>query len=144
MTCTVEGCVRPIRARGMCPSHLNKFHRYGDPLGGDRHARDSDPFDRIAERVRIVRGPLPTPCFLWTGKQNSHGYGRLSINGREVLVHRWIYLRWFGPVPDGLELDHLCSTPSCVNAGHLEPVTHQENMVRAFERRRVRQALAAM
>src|SRR5699024_2940082 len=36
-----------------------------------------------------------------------------------------------GPVPDGLELDHLCMNPGCINVAHLEPVTHQENMRRA-------------
>lgn len=33
-----------------------------------------------------------------------------------------------GPITDGLELDHLCNVPSCVNPDHLEPVTHAENM----------------
>jgi hypothetical protein len=37
-----------------------------------------------------------------------------------------------GPVPDGLELDHLCRNPGCVNPDHLEPVTHKENMLRGF------------
>jgi hypothetical protein len=35
-----------------------------------------------------------------------------------------------GPVPDGLELDHLCRVPACVNPDHLEPVTHIENVRR--------------
>jgi hypothetical protein len=36
-----------------------------------------------------------------------------------------------GPVPEGLELDHLCRNPPCVNPAHLEPVTHQQNMQRS-------------
>lgn len=27
----------------------------------------------------------------------------------------------------GLEIDHLCNTPACVNVDHLQLVTHQEN-----------------
>jgi hypothetical protein len=32
-----------------------------------------------------------------------------------------------GPVPQGLELDHLCRVRGCVNPAHLEPVTMREN-----------------
>lgn len=35
-----------------------------------------------------------------------------------------------GPVPDGLELDHLCRVHNCVNPAHLEAVTHAENVRR--------------
>jgi hypothetical protein len=31
------------------------------------------------------------------------------------------------PIPDSLELDHLCRNRLCVKPGHLEPVTHREN-----------------
>lgn len=35
-----------------------------------------------------------------------------------------------GPIPDGLQLDHLCRNPSCVNPAHLEIVTGAENIRR--------------
>jgi hypothetical protein len=46
-----------------------------------------------------------------------------------------------GPVPEGLELDHLCENPPCCNPAHLEPVTHAENNRRAAQARQRRKAL---
>lgn len=40
------------------------------------------------------------------------------------------YEEFNGPVPAGMELDHLCRVRCCVNPMHLEPVTHDENMKR--------------
>jgi hypothetical protein len=46
-------------------------------------------------------------------------------------AHRVAYERMVGPVPDGLQLDHLCRNRMCVNPQHLEPVTAGENTRRA-------------
>lgn len=75
---------------------------------------------------------LTKPCSEWTGYKDKRGYGRVSTDGRKGrLAHKVAWERLFGPVPEGLELDHLCMNPSCVEPSHLEPVTHQENMRRA-------------
>ena len=87
----------------------------------------------MAERERFDEKWTPEPntgCHLWTGARNSKGYGQTSLNGRLVYAHRFAYERAHGPVPKGLELDHLCRQPLCVNPRHLEAVTHSENMLR--------------
>ena len=71
------------------------------------------------------------PCIIWAGPLDRAGYGRMSF-GR--LAHRVTYEASKGPIPAGLELDHLCVVPACVNPDHLEPVTHAENMARAKRR----------
>lgn len=48
-----------------------------------------------------------------------------------VPAHRFSYETFIGPVPEGLELDHLCRNTRCVNPEHLEPVTHKVNMQRS-------------
>jgi hypothetical protein len=67
------------------------------------------------------------PCWLWTSGRNADGYASFGQNGT---AHRWIWIEINGPVPDGLELDHLCRVRHCVNPAHLEPVTHLENIRR--------------
>lgn len=71
-----------------------------------------------------------TGCWLWTGSANELGYGWFSYHGTAEKAHRVAYTLFVGPPPVGLDLDHLCATPSCVNPRHLEPVTHKENMRR--------------
>jgi hypothetical protein len=82
----------------------------------------------IAARIlaRIAVEP-ESGCWLWQGYIEKNGYGRL---GRKW-AHRLSYQAFVGAVPDGLELDHKCRTPRCVNPEHLEPVTHAENMRRS-------------
>lgn len=82
----------------------------------------------------IVFGPvmpgMTTPCHVWTGKL-SEGYGKVYVGDyRYKYAHRVRYEAVWGPVPEGLELDHLCRNPSCVRVSHLEAVTHQENVRR--------------
>ncbi|KKK94743.1 hypothetical protein LCGC14_2679800 [marine sediment metagenome] len=55
------------------------------------------------------------------------GYASLWHKGKVTKACIVAYELRYGPVPDGLELDHLCLTRSCWNPDHLEPVTHKEN-----------------
>jgi HNH endonuclease len=74
-----------------------------------------------------------TGCWLWTGAQSRNGYGMFTRYDDEPgnCAHIWAFYAFFGEVPDGLELDHLCRTRLCVNPLHLEPVTHYENLHRS-------------
>lgn len=67
-------------------------------------------------------------CWLWTGRVwGNSGYGSFKRNGRIVSAHRAFYELHVGPIPPGMEIDHLCRVPLCVNPRHMEPVTHAEN-----------------
>jgi HNH endonuclease len=70
-------------------------------------------------------------CWLWQSSMNRLGYGRFFLNGRCQEAYRVAYELQRGPVPEGLELDHVCRVRACVNPAHLEPVTHAENMRRS-------------
>lgn len=85
----------------------------------------------------VDRGAGATGCWLWRG---SLSLGYASFGG--VWGHRLAYEYAIGPIPAGLELDHLCRTTNCVNPAHLEPVTHAENMRRGAAARRAAKAAA--
>jgi predicted transcriptional regulator len=71
-----------------------------------------------------------TACWIWQGKKNKYGYGRIKRGGKEYMAHRYMYEQKHGPVPGGLELDHLCRQRACMNDEHLEAVTPSVNKQR--------------
>jgi hypothetical protein len=88
---------------------------------------------RIAEKIVETPGPFESACWVWTARRNKRGYGqvRLPAPSRRVrLAHLVVYELFHGPVPTGLEPDHLCRNTSCVHPEHLEWVTHAENCAR--------------
>jgi hypothetical protein len=76
----------------------------------------------------------PNGCWQWTGHRNKGGYGLMrGRDWRDVhqRAHRLTYELLVGPIPEGLELDHLCRNRGCVNPAHLEPVSHRVNILRS-------------
>lgn len=69
-------------------------------------------------------------CWIWNKARQSAGYGHFYLSGRTVLAHRWFYEKAYGPIPEGLVLDHKCRTPACVNPFHIEAVTPALNAQR--------------
>ncbi len=84
---------------------------------------------RFAAKVHVVRGA--EGCWFWTGTRKSTGYGQFWNGHRTVQAHRWSWEQRNGPIPEGLEIDHLCKQRDCVNPRHLEVVTRGENVRRS-------------
>lgn len=128
-TCTVDGCDAPVHGAGWCSKHYQRWWKNGDPLLSklDRESPWEVRFWRKVDKAGAGG------CWLWTSSTRGEGYGKFS--GSSVgtdSAHRISYILLVGPIPDGLELDHLCRVRNCVNPDHLEPVTNAENVRRAF------------
>ena len=68
-------------------------------------------------------------CWIWTAS-TVRGYGTVRLDGKRRRAHRVSYEMAKGPIPEGLDVDHLCFNPPCVNPDHLEAVTREENLRR--------------
>jgi hypothetical protein len=69
-------------------------------------------------------------CWLFLGKKQQKAYMTLKFEKKIYQAHRFFYEFFIGPIPKGLQIDHLCRTPSCCHPKHLEPVTSRENSAR--------------
>lgn len=126
--CSIDSCDRPLLVRSYCSTHYWRWYRHGDPMRGPK---------TLAERFEAkFNAGGPDECWLWTGAALPTGYGFLTENATILYAHRFSYELSVGPIPAGLEIDHLCNQRGCVNPRHLEPVTHAENVRRAHARRR--------
>jgi len=123
--CIIEGCNRPCYARNWCEPHYARWRRNADPLGFKRPSW----IERFLEKIEITES-----CWNWRAGIGQKGYGwfRISHRIRERQAHRIAYELFVGPIPDELQIDHLCRNRRCVNPDHLEPVTQRVNTLRGI------------
>jgi hypothetical protein len=98
--------------------------------------------ERLARKIesRLASLFVADECWIWTGAVTGSprgGYGQIKIGGGSAsptLVHRLMYEREYGPIPEGERLDHRCEVKACVRPSHLRIATHAENLRSHYER----------
>ena len=124
MTCSIPVCDRQRYCKGYCIAHYRRLRIYGDPLGGGTPL--GEPMRFIHEVAVHHTG---NECLQWPfGK--SQGYGRVWIDDKMVLVHRYVCELVHGapPTPDHVAA-HSCGKghEGCISPRHLDWKTHAEN-----------------
>lgn len=102
---------------------VKQAHAVGD-LRGDRYHRPA------VQRIWAQVTQDESGCWTFTGGLTLAGYGQIRADDRGQGTHRFMYEAVLGPVPAGLDLDHLCRNRACCNPAHLEPVTTRVNILR--------------
>lgn len=93
-----------------------------------------EPTHTPEDALALFRKRTPIPqgdCLLFPTKPTARGYGQIQAGGRAAkrgyLAHRLAYEVAFGPIPAGMQVDHICHVRLCVNPSHLRLATHSEN-----------------
>lgn len=131
--CSVECCEKMSYLRGLCRGHYHRFQTLGEdfprtPLNIHRVVTPEMYKRRLFSRFTVGDG-----CWEWTaGVHHKEGYGQMQnyVTKKTGLAHRIMYELFVGPIPAGLQIDHLCRNRRCVRPDHMEVVTNEVNSLR--------------
>jgi hypothetical protein len=136
------------RGHEFTPENTYEWH-------GSRHCRqcrrERGPAARSRRRVRAAETPFVAVENFWQRTRvepsgcrivlrisdgaplalDDKGYPRITLRGTRWFAHRYAWTLANGPIPDGMEIDHLCRNTACCEPTHLEPVTGKVNKLRA-------------
>lgn len=138
--CSVDGCVRKHKRKGLCDTHAKFFERNG--YIGERRIKTLE--ERLWDRVDKNPGQGPNgDCWQWMGYVHPTGYGQIGRTtqpGDNINTHRAAYIVAKGEIPDGLWVLHTCDNRLCCNPDHLWLGTPKENTQDMISKGRRRKA----
>lgn len=80
----------------------------------------------IEEKI-IARSRWEGGCVIFHGERSKEGYGRILHGRSRRFVHRIMWEHLVGPIPDRLQIDHLCRNEPCWWPDHLRVATPRQN-----------------
>jgi hypothetical protein len=64
------------------------------------------------------------------GRVGAHGYRQIAMNGKKLYEHRLVWEMHNGPIPDGMEIDHINRIRDDNRIENLQLLSHQDNLRR--------------
>lgn len=98
------------------------------PIVKGRGPNSRSRIARFWQNVRVFEPANPDACWIWMGGRHKRGYGIFSGLDWGHKAHRFSFMEFNGPIPEGKEPHHHCNVRPCVNPDHLEALTHKENL----------------
>lgn len=93
--------------------------------------KDEVLFDSFWRKVDIKDNI--NECWPWIASTNQKGYGHIRVGISMVQSHRLAYELIKGPIPEELQVQHLCNNPVCCNPNHLEVGNDSKNSRYKFQ-----------
>ena len=85
----------------------------------------------LSVAARLDKYSIPEPntgCWLWTGSLTAKLYGKLKVDGKVIGAHRLQWIRYNGPILEGMSVLHKCDMGLCINPEHLFLGTQADNL----------------
>lgn len=133
LRCSISGCLSKHEARGLCSKHYQRLMRHGDALKVITLERDT--INQVLADGHVKNNE--TECWEWRGTRNAHGYGVAHYKCRTIAAHRAAYECWVGPLVKGMQINHKCDNPLCINPSHLYQGTQKQNVADMITRNRI-------
>ena len=121
--CTVSGCQRPVKFRGLCRPHYRRMKAHGDPTAGSASPSERQAFVAVAA---AHSGP---ECLMWPFGRNGRGCAEIKNGGQSQGVHRMVCALVHGEPNGQMDAAHSCGRghEGCVSGAHLSWKTRAEN-----------------
>lgn len=117
--CVAGDCMAIAVGGDRCLPHFRIFRHAGYDA---RLSPEEERLLRFLDMARYANGH-----WFWVGAV-SRGYGSFHYPGGSS-AHRFAWEAYRGPIPDGLQIDHICVRPRCVNPEHLQLCTAAQNQL---------------
>lgn len=125
--CSVEGCDKEVKIRGLCHMHYTRLRRSGST--DLRRRRNGMTKDELCDWL-IGRAVWSSGCLVLLGTALNRGYPRVRFEGESITVSRLLIERREGRELKRSEfVRHLCHNKLCILLDHLEVGSQTDNFM---------------